>query len=210
MEKSKYKGRLDALTLKARFVESAARRNLAALEPYGITEGFLDEFSADIVAFSHFPSDEDMREKTNDWTVAKKKIRTEMTAHLRYFGHHFREVFGRESSAYTRMNIRNLNSLGENKLLGIALMAAFRAHGRFAELSAHGVTAEAVAAFDDFVGRSITAFNAAEAAEDDRTAATAARIAAANAIFDGCTRICRAGKQAFRNNSAARKNFVMK
>lgn len=60
--------------------------------------------------------------------MATKEIRAELTAKLRLYGHHFREMFGRESLFLLHDNRRNPSSINRNELSGIDVMASARAN----------------------------------------------------------------------------------
>ncbi len=68
--------------------------------------------------------------------MAKKKIRAELTVQLLFFGHHFREMFGRESFFLVHNNRRNPSSINGNELSGIDVMASARANRYSGEIYA--------------------------------------------------------------------------
>ncbi len=134
---------------------------MAEFKSYGITTKFHNKFLVNIEAIAEHLSDKNLLKNTNDCVIEKRQIRSDLTVNLRYFGHHFREVFGKESTAYLKKDIRHLNNVRGNTAAGIASMTAFGVHRCFAELSANDSTDQAVAALDDCARVSLTALNTA-------------------------------------------------
>lgn len=187
-------------------IHTHASRDITELTDFGIDQQYLDDYEAEIDEFEEYPSDEEL---LTDWMAAsneKNRLRKELEPMLTKLITRAKLVFGRNSAEYKQFRLSSLPTLREDRFLSESRRLKRAAEEHLAALAAVGLTQ---AMIDDIDGKTAdfeTAMEQMSDAAGERTAATAGRIAKANAIYDKMMSICSVGKAVWHQTSKAKWN----
>ena len=183
-----------------------ANRDIADLDPRGVTVEILDQLEEDNDDFKDLPSDAELQGDWSDAVDAKEAARNLLESKIGNVRTMAQNVFGNGSTKYKSFKFLGMISVPDNDLVRVGKIVWKRATKFKAELLSEGCTDPFLLALKGLIDDLDDKIDAAEMADSDRHEGTATRTTTGNDLYTRTAKICNTAKDVYRETDPTKHN----